>query len=80
MYVTWQGHTVNYNCIMFIFNLASSIFGAPFTGAIVANAKTLIFFYKQPVYKQLALWRQIAKWFSGIDPFSLSKSEAFPSK
>ena len=56
------------------------MFGAPFTGAIVANAKTLIFFYKQPVYKQLALWRQIAKWFSGIDPFSLSKSEAFPSK
>ena len=47
---------------------------------------TLVFFYKQPVFKQLALGRQIAKQLSGLNPFSISnnkncrvkKSEVFP--
>ena len=47
---------------------------------------TLIVFYKQLVFKQLALGSQIAKQLSGLNPFSLSnnikyilkKSRVFP--
>ena len=41
---------------------------------------TLIFFNKQPVYKQLALGWQIAKQLSGPHPFSLSKYENYRLK
>ena len=48
--------------------------------------KHTYFFYKQPLYKQLALEQQIAKQLSGLNPLSLSnnkkrrlrKSGAFP--
>ena len=33
------------------------------------------FFYKQPVYKQLALGWQIAKQLSGIHPLSLTNNK-----
>ena len=36
---------------------------------------TLSFFYKQPVYKQLALGWQIAKHLSGIKLVSLSNND-----
>ena len=36
---------------------------------------TLSFFYKQPVYKQLALRWQIAKQLSGLKPLSLSNKK-----
>ena len=36
---------------------------------------TLSFFYKQPVYKQLALGWQIAKQLSGLNPLSLSNNK-----
>ena len=38
-------------------------------------AATFIFFYKQPVYKQLALKWQIAKQFSMLSPLSLSNNK-----
>ena len=36
-----------------------------------------VFFYKQSVYKQLALGWQIAKQLSEITPFSLSNSKNY---
>ena len=39
-----------------------------------------LFFYKQPVYKQLALRRQIAKQLSGPGPFSLSNNKNYKEK
>ena len=36
------------------------------------NKTTLSFFYKQPVYKQLALGWQIAKQLLGLNPLLLS--------
>ena len=41
---------------------------------------TLIFFYKQPVFKQLALGWQIAKQLSGLNPFSLSNNKNYRLK
>ena len=38
---------------------------------------TLIFLYKQSVYKQLALGCQIAKQLSGLNPFSLSNNKKY---
>ena len=38
---------------------------------------TIYFFYKQPVYKQLAHRWQIAKYFSGFNPFSLSNNKNY---
>ena len=38
------------------------------------------FFYKQPVYKQLALEWQKAKQLSGLKPFSLSNSKNYKLK
>ena len=35
------------------------------------------FFYKQPVYKKLALGWQIAKQLSGINPLSLSNNKNY---
>ena len=40
----------------------------------ICSKNTLIFFYKQPVYEQLALGWQIAKQFSGINPPSLNNN------
>ena len=40
----------------------------------------LVFFYKQPVYKQVALKWQIAKQLSGLKPFSLSNNKTFRLK
>ena len=37
-------------------------------------------FYKQPVYKQLALAWQIAKQLSGLNPLSLSNSKNYSFK
>ena len=36
--------------------------------------KVHLFFYKQPVFKQLALGSQIAKQISGLIPFSLNNN------
>ena len=41
---------------------------------------TLILFYKQPVFKQLALGWQIAKQLSGLNPFSLSNNKNYRLK
>ena len=41
---------------------------------------TLIFFYKQSVFKQLALEWQIAKQLSGFNPFSLSNNKNYRLK
>ena len=41
---------------------------------------TLIFLYKQSVYKQLALGWQIAKQLSGLNPFSLSNNKNYRLK
>ena len=41
---------------------------------------TLIFSYKQPVYKQLALGWQIAKQLLGLDPFSLRNRKNYRLK
>ena len=41
---------------------------------------TLSFFYKEPVYKQLALAWQIAKQLSGLNPLSLSNNENYTLK
>ena len=38
------------------------------------------FFYKQPVYKQLALGWQIAKQLSGLNPFSLGNNKNYRLK
>ena len=38
-----------------------------------------LFFYKQPLYKQLAIEWQIAKQHSGLNPLSLSNSENYRS-
>ena len=38
------------------------------------------FFYKQPVYKQLALGGQIAKQLSGLNPFSTNQQEKLQIK
>ena len=35
------------------------------------------FFYKQPVYKQLALRWQIVKQLSGLNPLSLNNSKSY---
>ena len=53
---------------------------------IMEKDSTLSFFYKQPVYKQLALGLQIDKQFLGINPrsiynnknYKLNKSGFFP--
>ena len=37
-------------------------------------------FYKQPVYKQLALTWQIAKQLSGLNPLSLSNNKNYSLK
>ena len=37
-------------------------------------------FYKQPVYKQLAPTRQIAKQLSGINPLSLINNKKYSLK
>ena len=37
-------------------------------------------FYKEPVYKQLALAWQIAKQLSGLNPFSLSNNKNYRLK
>ena len=37
-------------------------------------------FYKQPVYKQLALAWQIAKQLSGLNPLSLSNNKNYSLK
>ena len=39
-----------------------------------------IVFYKQPVYKQLALAWQIAKKLSGLNPLSLSNNKNYSLK
>ena len=39
-----------------------------------------LFFYKQPVYKQLPLPRQIAKQLSGLNPASLSYNKNYKLK
>ena len=39
-----------------------------------------LIFYKQPVYKQLALTWQIAKQLSGLNPLSLSNNKNYSSK
>ena len=44
------------------------------------TAITFIFFYKQPVYKQLALGWQIAKQLSGLNPLSLSNNKKYELK
>ena len=41
---------------------------------------TLIFFHKQPVYKQLVLGWQIAKQLSGLNTLSLSNSKNYRLK
>ena len=41
---------------------------------------TLIFFLKQPVFKQLALGWQIAKQLSGRNPISLSNYKNYTVK
>ena len=42
--------------------------------------KYTYFFYKQPVFKQLALGWQIAKQLSGLNPFSLSNNKNYRLK
>ena len=42
--------------------------------------KEVHFFYKQPVFKQLALGWQIAKQLSELNPFSLSNSKNYTLK
>ena len=39
-----------------------------------------LFFYKQAVYKQLALWWQIAKQLSGLIPFSINNNKNYRLK
>ena len=39
-----------------------------------------LFFYKQPVYKQLALAWQIPKQVLGLNPFSLSNNKNYKLK
>ena len=39
-----------------------------------------LFFYKQPVYKQLALGWQIAKQLSRLNPLSLSNNKNYRLK
>ena len=39
-----------------------------------------LFFYKQPVSKQLALGWQIAKQLSGLNPFSTNQQEKLQIK
>ena len=41
---------------------------------------TLSFFYKQPVYKQLALEWQITKQLSGLNPILLSNNQNYRKK
>ena len=41
------------------------------------NACTLSFFYKQPVYKQLALGWEIAKQLSEFNPVSLTHNKNY---
>ena len=40
----------------------------------------LVFFYKQPVYEQLALTWKIAKQLSGLNPLSLSNNKNYRLK
>ena len=51
------------------------------TFAIFQSNEALIsytwFFYKQPIFKQLALAWQIAKQLSGLNPFSLSNNKNY---
>ena len=44
------------------------------------NTVTLRFFYKQPVYNQLALGWKIAKQLSGLNPLSLSNCKNYRLK
>ena len=46
----------------------------------VYDCITLIFLYKRPVYKQLALGWQIAKQLSGLIPLSLSNNKNYRLK
>ena len=47
----------------------------------VANTQvTLSFFYRQPVYKQLAIGGQIAKQLSGLNSLSLSNNKDYRLK
>ena len=39
--------------------------------------RSKLFFYQQPVFKQLALGWQIAKQLSGLNPFSLSNIKSY---
>ena len=45
---------------------------------LMSNLESVLqFFYKQPVYKQLAFGWQIAKQLSGLDPISLSNNKNY---
>ena len=46
----------------------------------VWETNTLIFFYKEPVYEQLALGWQITKKLSGLNPLSLSSNKTYRLK
>ena len=48
--------------------------GLTFYNAI-GKEKYTYFFYKQPVYKQLALWKQVAKQLSGLHPLPRSNNK-----
>ena len=47
---------------------------------MVCSDYTYLRFYKQPVYKKLALGWQIAKQFSGLDLFSLRNNKNYRLK
>ena len=59
-----------------------SIKQCPNRSRIVPNTEyiTTLIFYKQPVYKQLPLGRQIAKPLSGLNPRSLSSKKNYRLK
>ena len=46
-------------------------------GIEIINHNVLIFFYKQPIYKQLTLVWQIAKQLSGFNPLSPSNNKNY---
>ena len=47
------------------------------TYMVAGSVYTLICFYKEPVYKQLALKWQIANQLSGLNPVSLSNNKNY---
>ena len=57
------------NYYMYLFSTVSNFF-----------SKHLFFFYKQPVYEQLALGWKIAKQLSGINPLLLSNNKNYRLK